>query len=111
MAVKYRIDDSTGVSLLVVALLFDVLSVIPFAGIITTPIAQALLGLFFGLNGVNVISMRLVSWYAMGWIGEYFAGFVPWLTIETIVFGVLSRIDDEKTAKKDVQRAAAQAKR
>jgi hypothetical protein len=94
---KHRIGNGEIVMLLVFALIFDLISLIPFVNIAVVIVAQSLMALFFSMHGVNVLSKRRAIPYILGWIIEIIPAIsaIPAITIETIIMIVLTRIEDK----------------
>ena len=101
--VKYRIGQFEAASLVTFAAVFDALSVIPGAGLITTPIAQGGLALFFFMSGVNVFGGKTV----LPFLGTSFIELFPvldafpTLIVETVFIIAMSRIEDRLAASKN----------
>lgn len=96
---QYRINGTDEAVLILTALFFDGLSLVPFLGIITTPVGQFLLWLMFFLNGVSVWGWRAVYMF-LGSVSEIFplTSWVPALTVQTLLMIWSSRAEDRRKA-------------
>jgi signal transduction histidine kinase len=98
---KRRIGSLEEVGLIFCAIFFDMLSLIPLLGDITTFMAQALLAFFFALSGVNVVGKRTWFIFLFTFVSELFplTSWLPMLTVETIFIIMASRAEDKLKAK------------
>ncbi|HEY0907747.1 MAG TPA: hypothetical protein VGE35_00150 [Candidatus Paceibacterota bacterium] len=96
---KRRINNGEATVLILMAIIFDVLSLWPAINVVVVVIAQAFTALFFLLNRVNIFSggyKKLVP-YLIACVAEAipFVSIVPMITVETIVIIGISRAEDK----------------
>jgi hypothetical protein len=94
---KNRIGNSEIILLVVFALIFDIISLIPFLNFVTVIVAQGLMAFFFSIHGVNVLSKKRAIPYVLGWIIEFIPAIsvIPAITLETIIIIVMVRFEDK----------------
>lgn len=99
--VQYRIDDADASSIIVMAILFDLISVVPIANDVSVFIAQPILYLAFRLRNVDPLGRRNWVWFLAGWIVELIPGIsiLPMIVIESLRWIAISRIEDKIKSK------------
>ncbi len=91
-----RIDAKTARVLVITAIFFDVLSIVPGLNGITGVAAQTVLPYIFSKHNVNIFTLRRIVPYIGTWIVELIPGIsvIPALTIETLYFIYQTRKED-----------------
>ena len=99
--VRYRIDDADAAPILLMAGLFDIISVIPLANDVNVFIAQPVLAIAFLAKGVNPLGPKNWVWFLIGWLIELIPGFsiFPTIVIESFRWIAISRVEDRLKAK------------
>lgn len=111
--VRYRIHDGNGASVLIFAIIFDLISVIPGANDVIVFIAQIFFFIVFTfLLGVPVVGPRTWIWYFATWVIELipFISILPAITLMVFRFIAISRLED-RLAAEGIGRAVAQSQR
>lgn len=93
---KQRIGAVEIPVLLFFAVIFDILSLIPYVNVGVVIVSQSLIALFFYIHGVNVLSKKRALPYIIAWISEAIPiiSMFPAITLETIIIIALTRIED-----------------
>lgn len=105
--VRYRVTTVDAAGLLLFAVVFDAISVIPIVNIILVPIAQLSLAILFYSAGINVFEKRRAVIFLLATVSEMIPGIsiLPAHTVETALIILSVRKEDEAKA----QRANVQA--
>lgn len=92
-----RLGMGESILIVVFALVFDLLSLIPFLNIVVVLVAQGLLALFFFLHGISVFSKKKAVTFTIGTVVELipFLSMLPALTAQTIAIIILTNIEDK----------------
>jgi hypothetical protein len=101
-AVRYRVHDGAGTAVLIFAVFFDLLSVIPGVNDVIVFISQTFFFVIFTFFlGVPVVGKKTWIWYFAAWVIELipFISILPATTLMVFRFIAISRIEDRLTAE------------
>ncbi|MBY0539193.1 ComEC/Rec2 family competence protein [Patescibacteria group bacterium] len=96
--VTYRVDDSSGVSILLLAAFFDILSFLPVLNMVVTPVSQIFIfPLVFFFHNISVVGKKNWIWYLLAWVIEMipFVSMFPTITLMAFRIIAISRIEDK----------------
>ena len=93
-----RIDNITAGLMIAVAVVLDLISLIPFVNLISGLAATLIFGLWFFFRGVGFVNPRRIATWAAGLIVEAipFLSILPGLTIAVTATIVMIKLEDKK---------------
>jgi hypothetical protein len=93
---NYRIDKQTAISMVVVAILFDLISIVPGLNVVSLVLGNLTFGLWFKMKGVGLIGKKkIATWGGEGIIEAIPAlSALPGITVGVILMLVITRTED-----------------
>jgi hypothetical protein len=94
---NYRIGWGVSILLVVVAIIFDVLSLIPLVGSIAGPLFWVLAGVYFWYKGMGIVNGRKLAVSSISMVAEIIPAVqaLPALTVGIIVMLTMMRVEDK----------------